>query len=84
MKLPYYCFFLLLFLSGNLLAQKELLSFVRSLPPYFEKEVELDWLVAEVDSKAGLFNKDDREIVLANGLGASNHPPFSKRSYSGF
>lgn len=58
-----------LFLSfGNLLAQKELLQFVRSLPVYFEVVDEADWLVNDVQSKAGIYNKDNREVVLANGL----------------
>lgn len=68
MKIPLPCLFLFLLFSTCLTAQKELLSFVRSLPPYFERIEAADWLVGEVSSKADIYNKDDREIVLANGL----------------
>lgn len=68
MKFSLLSLWLLLLSFGNLFAQRELLEFVRSLPLYFEVADEADWLVGEVKTPAGIYNKDNREVMLANGL----------------
>ena len=63
----------LLFLWGlfsflSLEAQPNLFKMIRELPEYWDETTNSDWLVEPIDLEASIFNKDNEELVLSNGL----------------
>ena len=49
-------------------SQPSLFKLIRQVPEYWEEESSEDWLIKDIRSPAGVYNKDNEELILANGL----------------